>query len=130
MARVEDDYIQAFAGGEQSVWQRDRWYARIGLPESGSGFRYTPRQVAGLPTFDIGDLIDYFAAVRKETLRYLDGLSAVDLDARPAHTRWPERTVGWMLGHLVVEQSQHLGQIAYLRGLQRGQETPFSWPNA
>ena len=29
-------------------------------------------------------------------------------------------TIGKMFGHVIVEESQHLGQIAYLRGLQRG----------
>ena len=29
-------------------------------------------------------------------------------------------TIGKMFSHVIVEQAQHTGQVAYLRGLQRG----------
>jgi hypothetical protein len=29
-------------------------------------------------------------------------------------------TWGWILGHVMVEESQHLGQIAFIRGMIRG----------
>jgi hypothetical protein len=38
--------------------------------------------------------------------------------------------IGRMLSHLIVEGSQHLGHVAYLRGLQRGLEYPTSWVSA
>jgi hypothetical protein len=29
-------------------------------------------------------------------------------------------TGAWVFGHAIVEESQHLGQIAFIRGMQRG----------
>ena len=104
----------------ERLWQRDGWYQRLGLPEEGSGFGYTAEQVANLPRFNFADLMAYYAAVRHATLQYLDGLTAADLDRCPEPERRPGYTIGRMFGHLLVEESQHIGQVAYLRGLQRG----------
>ena len=62
----------------------------------------------------------YFDSVRRETYRYLDGLSADDLSTSPHPERRPGYTVGKMFSHVIVEESQHTGQVAYIRGLQRG----------
>ena len=120
MARVEDSWIQAFAQGPRRIWQRDQWYRKLGLPEEESGFGYTAERVAGFPMFNFADLMAYYEAVRGETLRYLDCLAATDLEREPAPERRPGYTIGKMFSHLVVEESQHVGQVAYLRGLQRG----------
>jgi uncharacterized damage-inducible protein DinB len=120
MARVEDSWIQPFAQGTPRIWQRDQWYQKLGLPEEESGFGYTAQQVASFPRFNFTDLMAYYGAVRGETLRYLEGLTATDLDRLPSPERHPGYTIGKMFSHLVVEESQHVGQVAYLRGLQRG----------
>lgn len=83
--------------------------------------------MATLPRFDIADCLAYYEAVRRATLRYLDGLAPADFAHCPDRVRRPEYTIGKMLSHLIVEGIQHLGQVAYLRGLQRGLEYPTSW---
>ena len=120
MARVEDDWVQRFVWRTDTVWQRDGWHEKLGLPEKGSGFGYTAEQVAGLPRFDFDDLMAYYEAVREATLQYLDGLAQDDLDGCPQPERRPGYTIGKMFSHVIVEESQHVGQVAYLRGLQRG----------
>lgn len=120
MARVEDSWIQPFARGVPRIWQRDSWYRRLRLPEKDSGFGYTAEQVAALPRFEFAELMAYYETVRRETLEYLDGLAAPDLDRTPDPDRRPGYTLGKVFGHLVVEVSEHTGQVAYLRGLQRG----------
>lgn len=72
------------------------------------------------PHFRFADLMAYYAVVRQETLQYLEGLTAADLARRPDPERRPAYTIGKMWSHLMVEESQHTGQVAYLRGLQRG----------
>jgi uncharacterized damage-inducible protein DinB len=76
--------------------------------------------VADLPEFDIDILIAYYDAVRAATFAFLDGLTRDDLERCPHPERRPGYTIGKMLGHVIVEESQHVGQVAYLRGLQRG----------
>ena len=90
-----------------------------GLPEQGNGWGYTAEQVAELPQFDLDLLNEYAEAVRAGTIEFLDGLSPDDLDRRPDPER-PQNSIGRMLSHVIVEESQHVGQVAYLRGIQRG----------
>ena len=120
MARVEDDWLQSFAQRTDTVWKREGWQEKLGLPERDSGFGYTAEQVANFPRFDFDELMAYYDSVRRETLRYLEGLTADDLDTCPHPERRPDYTIGKMFSHVIVEESQHVGQVAYLRGLQRG----------
>jgi uncharacterized damage-inducible protein DinB len=127
MARDEDGEVHAFAQRTSPIWQREAWYQKLGLPPEDDGFGYTVEQVAALPQFAIADCLAYYEAVRRATLRYLDGLTLADWERCPDPARHPGSTIGRMLSHLIVEGSQHLGQVAYLRGLQRGLEYPTSW---
>ena len=119
MARVEDDWIQRFAQRARTVWQRDNWHGELGLPEKESGFQYTAQQVSEMPAFSMDRMLDYYGAVRVETYKYLDSISEDDLGAEP-HPRRPGFTVGEMFSHLMIEEAQHVGQVAYIRGIQRG----------
>jgi DinB superfamily len=127
MARDEDGEIHTFAQRTSTLWQREAWYQKLGLPVEDDGFGYTVEQVATLPQFAIADCLAYYEAVRRATLRYLDGLTPADFERCPAPARRPGYTIGRLFSHLIVEGSQHLGQVAYLRGLQRGLEYPTSW---
>ena len=129
VARVEERWLHRFAQDTAEVWQRDGWYQKLGLPAAEHGFGYTTEQIAHLPQFDIEDCMAYHEVVRLATLRYLDGLTHADLARCPDPERRPGYTIGRMLSHLIVEESQHLGQVVYLRGLQRGLEHTTSWPN-
>ncbi|MCI0439433.1 MAG: DinB family protein, partial [Chloroflexi bacterium] len=120
MARVEDDYIQRFAQRADTVWQREGWFTKLGLPERDSGFGYKAEQVASLPKFDFDGMMAYYDAVRRETNRYLDSITAETLDHVPHPERRPGYTIGKMFSHVIVEEAQHVGQVAYLRGMQRG----------
>ena len=48
MARVEDNWVQGFGRGVETVWENGGWAARLGLPEQGNGWGYTVRQVEGV----------------------------------------------------------------------------------
>ena len=120
MARVEDNWVQSFARRAANIWHRDGWHEKLGLPKDGSGFGYDAAQIASLPSFDIDGLMAYYNAVAQETRQYLDALTPEDLDTCPEPERRPGYSIGKMFSHVIVEESQHLGQIAYLRGMQRG----------
>ena len=120
MARVEDNWVQRFARGADTIWQSDGWDTRFGIPARDGGFGYTAQQVAALPHFDLDRMMAYFDSVRRATLSYLDGLSQPDLESCPQPERRPDYTVAKMLAHLIVEEAQHTGQVAYIRGMQRG----------
>ena len=120
MSRVEDGWIHGFAMGVEPIWTRDGWSDKLGIPPTDGGYGYTADEVRDLPRFDLSDVIDYYECVRKETFAYLDSLTEDDLDHAPGRGYRPEYTIGRMFSHIIVEQAQHTGQVAYLRGLQRG----------
>ncbi len=119
MLRVEDMWVQFFAQHQAEIWERDGWHQKFGLPTRDNGFGHTPEQVAAFPALDRDTLLEYGRAVRASTLEYLRSRSPQDFEAVPRERR-PEITVAVMFRQLVGELYQHLGQLAYLKGLQRG----------
>ena len=121
MARVEDNWYNIYIGQTEPVWITGGFCMRFRLPAVGNGAGDTAEDVAGFPHLAIEDLLEYFDAVRVKTLEVLESLTPQDL----AQTRHRERgdappTVAWVMGHVLIEQGQHLGQVAYLRGMLRG----------
>ena len=117
--RVEDMWIQFFIQGEPELWERDGWHEKFGLPTRDNGFGHTPEQVANFPALDLAELLRYGEAVRAGTLAYLRGLTPEDFDRIPRERR-PNLSVAGVMRLLLGEFYQHQGQIAYLKGLQRG----------
>ena len=54
------------------------------------------------------------------TLNFINDLSVDDLSTIRDPIGKPNYSIANMLGHILVEQSMHMGQIAYLRGIQKG----------
>ena len=122
MARVEDTLFNRAILRRADLWEREGWGERLGIEEEGNGYRFSAEQAIGLPDFPIDGLMDYYRSVRGEIVEYIDSLTEDDLDALP-NPRRPEYPVGETLKHIVVEEAQHVGQIAYIRGMQRGFES-------
>jgi len=121
LTRVEDDHVSELAGRPQT-WIEDRWHERFGKPGdmNDTGFGYGPQEVAAIRPSSASLLIDYYTAVHKRSLEYLQRLTCSDMD-RVIDRRWdPPVTVGVRLVSVVNDCSQHVGQLAYLRGLIEG----------
>ena len=119
MARVEDTLFNRAILRRPDIWERDGWGERLGIAEEGNGYQFSAEQAADLPEFSIDDLMKYYRSVRVEFNEYIDSLTEGDLDNLP-NPRRPEYPVGETLKHIVVEEAQHVGQIAYIRGIMRG----------
>lgn len=117
-ARVQDIQLAQVAGVEQ-VWTRDGWVDRFGLdlPREDTGYGHGPAEVAKVRA-PAQLLADYYRSVHQLTLDYLEGVTADEL-ARVVDTHWdPPVTAGVRLVSILDDCAQHLGQAAYLRGLQ------------
>jgi hypothetical protein len=129
VTRVEDRLVVHFAQGKPEVWIRDGWHKRWEIPAETTGLEYPPEQVASFPVPELKEMQKYFEAVRQETRTYLQTLDANGFEDRPPRTPYPESdravaffrnyTVGHMFCQLIGEANQHLGQVAYIRGLQK-----------
>jgi len=116
-ARVQDDHVAEVAGTEQ-VWTGQGFVERFALPfDSGAtGYGQTSEEV-GRVRASAELLAAYLTATHEATLGFLDTIAESDLD-RIVDTRWdPPVTLGVRLVSVVNDDTQHLGQAAYLRGL-------------
>ncbi|WP_341928339.1 DUF664 domain-containing protein [Nocardioides psychrotolerans] len=117
LARVQDDHVAAVAGLEQ-VWSAQGYAERFGLP-------FDPAEIGyGQDSDDVAQvragadlLADYLHAVHDQTVGYLATLTPEDLD-RVVDEHWdPPVTLGMRLVSVVNDDTQHVGQAAYVRGL-------------
>ncbi|OBF24375.1 hypothetical protein A5725_07145 [Mycobacterium kubicae] len=117
-ARVQDAQLADVAGVEQ-VYSRDGWVDRLGLdlPPDDTGYGHGPQEVAKVRA--PADLLaGYYHAVHQLTLEYVAGITAEEL-ARIVDTNWdPPVTASARLVSIIDDCAQHLGQAAYLRGIQ------------
>jgi uncharacterized damage-inducible protein DinB len=117
LARVQDDHIAEVAGTEQ-VWTSQGYADRFALPfdVAATGYDQTSEQVGRVrPTGEL--LIGYLTAVHQQTLAFLDTVTEADLD-RIVDERWdPPVTLGVRLVSVINDDTQHIGQAAYVRGL-------------
>ena len=117
-ARVQDFQLAPIAGVEQ-VWKTGGWVDRFGLdlPRNDTGYGHGPNEVAKVQA--PADLLaGYYHAVHKLTLDFVAGVTAEDL-ARIVDPNWdPPVTASARLVSIIDDGAQHLGQAAYLRGIQ------------
>ena len=71
------------------------------------------------------DLMAYYEAVRAVTRQYLDQATEADL-ARTYSYRGNDRSGTWIMGHILVEESQHTGQVATLADIYRQRRNRYS----
>jgi hypothetical protein len=116
--RVQDDHVSQIAGRGQA-WITDGWVDRLALPldPTDTGYGHTSEQVGAVAVDGPDLLVGYHEAVARRTLEYLGRIDAVELD-RIVDDRWdPPVSVGVRLVSVITDQTQHLGQAAYVRGL-------------
>ncbi|GAB2821722.1 DUF664 domain-containing protein [Actinocorallia aurea] len=117
LTRVQDDHVADAAGREQ-IWISGGWAEKLGLPLDpyDTGFGHDTREVAAVVA-DARSLRGYYDAVHRETVAYVRGLSAEDLD-EIVDTAWdPPVTLAVRLVSVIADDLQHAGQAAYVKGL-------------
>ena len=119
--RAEDVLVHDWIQQKPQVWVTEKWYERLKLPENpqDDGWGYTAEQVAAFTVPELKELMGYAEATRTQTISYLKAATSDKLD-QAIQTPLGELTIGQTLALLLSEIAQHTGQIAYLRGLQRG----------
>ncbi len=120
LTRIQDDHVAHVADVEQ-VWTAQGYAERFALPfpAADTGYGHGEDEVAAVRT-EADLLADYLAAVTAQTLTFLATLEQDDLD-RVVDKRWdPPVTLGVRLVSVVMDDAEHLGQAAYVRGLLGG----------
>ena len=105
---------------EEHLWVKDKWHARFNRPPNATdtGYGHHPADLAEFKSPDVQTLMEYHHTVLERTKRYVINLSETEFDREIDHPRFP--TVGARLLAVISDNLQHAGQVAYLRGLQKG----------
>ena len=122
LTRVQDNHLSAMEGTEH-VWLRDRWHERFGRGDDASdrGRGHTSDEVRDFRSPGVDVLLGYYKAVRGRTDAFLETVSDEDLDRQvPNVTGDGTVPMRVRLEMTLVDNIQHSGQIAYLRGLLKG----------
>jgi len=121
MVRVEDMFVNRMIQGKAELYESAGWAGKMGTPpgDSGGGGRYSLEQLQAWPVPKLETLQGYRNAVRNNTLSLLKTITPSKMDELPTSTRFPG-SIGALLSRMITEIAEHSGQIAYLRGQQRG----------
>ena len=119
--KTEDSFIQAHLKGKKELYESGKWYKKLGLDIKEDGAHYTVEQVNAFCVPKLETILEYGAAVRANTVAYLDTLKAPDFD-KQIKMRFGPMPMAMVFTILISHASQHTGEISYLRGLQRGMD--------
>jgi hypothetical protein len=119
LTRVQDDHVTDLIDGAAQLWVTGDFASRFGLEAQAhdTGYGHKPAQVAAVRPESAEALLEYFDAVHARTHQFVAGLTADDLD-RIVDERWdPPVSLGVRLVSILDDDSQHVGQAAYVRGI-------------
>jgi len=120
VAKSEDNFIQARLQNKPTLWDSEKWYQKLGIPQNEDGAHYNIDQVNAFPVPPYKELLAYFNTVREKTLAYVAGIDAAELDRKFSMPPFGEMTVAGMLSLTVGHAAGHIGEMSYIRGIQRG----------
>ncbi len=119
LCRVHDRNFSLLLGEPES-WESDGWADRFGLPvETGTLGRATLEEVRAFNPTNSETLLAYWEAARERSRQFLETLSDADLDnSSPISDKIPpNETIKISIARVTGDTIQHIGQIAYARGL-------------
>jgi len=122
IARSEDSIVQGILRGKPEIWKADKWYEKLGLPSEEAGGHYTVEQVNAFQVPELKDLLAYYDAVRASTKGYLRGMQLEEFEKKVTFPNFGELPASSVFSLIVTHTSEHIGEMSYLRGMQRGMD--------
>ena len=120
IARAEDGLISGLNQSPE-LWTQQGWNEKFGMGGEESGYGHGPKEMAAFRAPSIDDLKSYSKAAAEKASSYIGSLSAADMDKQvPAMDGQGNTAQASLLGVVVTEALVHGGQVAYVRGLQKG----------
>ena len=123
--RTLDRWVHSRLQNVPQLWEQG-WAERLGqsvTDPNDTGYGYDPERLQAFQTPDTPALLAYAEATLGAAKAYLAARSGADFDEIAViNPRGGTMTLANMCQQLLWEFNQHGGQIAYLRGMQRGLE--------
>ena len=120
--RAMDLWIQNQAQSIPQLWETE-WAQKFGQEPDPTnlGFGYTAEQLAAFDIPDTDTLFGYAEATRASAMALLDRLDDTAItETVVSHRNGSPLPLAELFELLLCEVNQHGGQVAYLRGMQRG----------
>lgn len=128
LARAQDFMVQTVANGASQLWEgewADRFNRSPANPQD-LGFGFMAVELEGFQVPPVSVLRGYIEATHASALEHLRGLDDATLEGvKVASPLGGQLTLASVYQQMVWEVNQHSGQVAYLRGMQRGIEDPM-----
>lgn len=125
--RTLDRWIHTRVLEAIQLWEQG-WasqFDRLPPDPNDTGYGFTPEQLEAFQAPAASVLLGYAQAAKNKTAEVLDGLDDDALErVMLTNPRGGQISLSTMFQQLIWEVNQHGGQIAYLRGMQRGLEDP------
>ena len=119
MALVEDNLINKVLLGKERIWITDNYYKDFPNLRDETGFAFNQEKLDQFPIVDIDWLMNYHNILREGTIKFITNIEDEDLSLD--YTFGIRQVKGYfVIGRLMTELSQHLGQVSYIRGMIRG----------
>lgn len=122
LARSEDSFVQAQLKKKPEIWETGKWYIKLNVAKNEAGAHYTVEQVNAFPVLKFEDLMAYYYTVRSQTREYIKVMTPESFDKTVNMPHFGDITVAGIISIVVAHAAQHIGEISYLRGLQRGMD--------
>ncbi len=113
LGRVEDGWTHRVTGGKD-IWETEGWCNKLELPTNDRGWTFDKQTLQ--QQRPLNDLVAYYEATHRLLVETVQKTSASRLDETPENPM--KLMVGQVFAHLIIEENQHVGQIAYLKGMQ------------
>ncbi|MGD1117921.1 MAG: DinB family protein [Dehalococcoidales bacterium] len=120
IARSEDSF--SHHDNTKQLWETGGWYTKLGMGLKDSGAHFNSAdEVNCFKVPKLAKILAYSAAVRKQTLARLNKTKAADFD-KPIKMPWGDMPMVMTFSFVVSHALGHIGEISYLRGMQRGMD--------
>lgn len=119
ITRVEDFFVNRVIQRQEELYEAEGWRQKLGTPAKDTGFQYNAEQLKAWPVPSIDTLRGYAGSVREKTMAFLKPLPPEKFAEVLRPDRSPD-SIGSILGRISTEFALHIGQVTYLRGVQRG----------
>ncbi|HIM37168.1 MAG TPA: DinB family protein [Dehalococcoidia bacterium] len=126
-ARTLDRWINSRVLDKPQIWNQ-AWaerFNRLPADPNDSGYNFTGQQVSVFQSPSAAVLLEYALAAKNLTMGFLYTQNDDDLgNVILPNPRGGQINLATMFQQLIWECNQHGGQMAYIRGLQKGIEEP------
>ncbi len=122
VVRSEDSMMQGILQEKPEIWKSEKWYEKLNLSVEEEGGHYTVEQVNAFQVPELSDIMAYYDAVRARTKECLRGMELEEFYKEVTFPNFGELPTANIFSIIVAHTSEHIGEISYLRGLQRGMD--------